>query len=326
MIQVEEQIFIVCSVKGIDESHISDAKKAIDSYKRSSSMVSSVITKPFIFRIPTGSIAGKTLNSDLVEQLQKSIGAIIFIDDLRPNIAYELGFFHGQGKIVLLITNNNVKKTWDYISDLAGCSLLNLHDNSIESGIHNYLNLVYDTLSNKKLAAPELPLVSKNALNEYVKKARIPVNVYQSDFGDAITIDTWGGIVFDIGYNLFPEAKFKIALRKKDYLSSYSIYFRIRFVNSYNERRIISLGITSNNANTWFESNERCLASQPITEDWCLITNSFKNLLLDGQVLGNNKVEFLEIIRVRAGNYKPDPFEKNPAYEIGFIEIIGIDH
>lgn len=329
MIQTEEQIFIVCSVKGTEESEINEAMKSIDSYKLSSSFVCSVITKPYVFRIPSGNTVGSTLNSELVKQLQKSIGAIIFVDDLRPNIAYELGFFHGQGKPVLLITNGNATSTWDSISDLAGCFLLNKKDKLIEKGIHEYLDLVYETLSNIPiLNVPELPLSENNVLKRLVENCDPDFHpiVYFKEFGETIKIDTWGGFLFNTNINLLPDAKFKIVLRKLDINSHYSIYFRIRFINSNNERRKISLGITSTRSNTGFEANERNLPAQPISKNWCLLTYSFKNLLTIGQVLGKNRIECLENVRFRAGDCSMGISPKHPAYEIGYFEIIGKDY
>ena len=88
---------------------------------------------------------------------------------------------------------------------------------------------------------------------------------------------------------------------------------------------MIWLGLTSNSRKTGFEANERNLPSQALTKNWRLLTGSFMELLKAGQVLGVQRVEYLELIRVRAGQYRVDPFAKNPSYELGYCEIIGVD-
>jgi hypothetical protein len=96
-------------------------------------------------------------------------------------------------------------------------------------------------------------------IGELATKAHIPVSMYAGDFGETIRIDTWGGIVFDAGYNLLSDAKFKIALRGESLASTYSIYFRVRFPDPLGVRRSIWLGLTSNQGKAVFEANERNL-------------------------------------------------------------------
>jgi hypothetical protein len=248
------------------------------------------------------------------------------VDDLRPNIAYELGFFHGQGTTVLLVTNNEVERVWRSISDLAGCALLTLSGTGLDLGISEYLNALYAKLaSTHPIRAPELPIRAKNQIGELSKKAQIPTTPYESDFGDAIRVDTWGGVVFEIGANLLPDAGYKIAIRGESYKSTYSIYFHVRFPDSAGTRKSIWLGLTSNQALIGFEANERNLPSQALTQNWRLLTGTFAELLKAGHIYGTPRVEFIELIRVRAGGYKENPFEKNPAFEIGYFELTGTD-
>lgn len=327
MLQTEEQIVIVYSVKGTPRPYIEEAVTAISSYRRSASYVIPAITRALVFEIPSGSVPGVTLGSELTKQLQNSIGAIIFLDDLRPNIAYELGFFHGQGRTVLLVTDKRIEQIWKSISDLAGCALLSLKGNSLTKGVHDYLDGVYDSLvAIRPYPAPELPIQSRNMIGELAKRARIPVSVYAGDFGDTIRVDTWGGIIFDAGCNLLSDAKFKIAIRGESIDSTYSIYFRVRFPDPLGDRRSVWLGLTSNQGKAGFEANERNLPSQALTRNWQFLAGSFTGLLRLGQVLGVQRVEYLELIRVRAGAYQDDPFAKNPSYELGYFEINGIDH
>lgn len=71
MIQTEEQIFIIYSVKSKQKSCIDEACKAISSFQLKSSIVSSVLVKPFLFKIPAASDPGKTLNSELIRAVTK---------------------------------------------------------------------------------------------------------------------------------------------------------------------------------------------------------------------------------------------------------------
>lgn len=325
MMHAEEQILIVHSVNGTPAEHVRNAEEAVKSYRRSASFIP-VVTRPLAFPIPSGSGPGATLGGELTVQLQKSVGAIVFVDDLRPNIAYELGFFHGRGRAVLLITSTPVETVWKSISDLAGCALLRIPKNPIDSGIHDYLDYLYASLAAvAPFRATSLPTSSRNMIAELATRAQIPVRVHQSDFGDAFDVETWGGIIFDVWRNLLPEARFKIAIRTKTFQSTYSLYFRVRFPDADGQRRAVFLGLTSNRATIGFEGNERNLPAQPLTGGWQFLTGSFVELLRAGQVLGVQRVEALELIRVRAGEFQEDPLAKVPGYEIGFMEITGFD-
>ncbi len=321
-----EQIFIVCPA--VYDSRLlnimEEVCSSIRSFKSINYIVDSVNTQPFIFEIPAGASSGFTLNRDLIEQLEISIAAIVFVDELRPNIAYELGFFHGQGKPTLLISKNEVSKIWKEISDLAGCALLIINENQIEVGIHKFLNFVYEQLSRIELiSTSKLPLAKYNMLSKLVEKSRIVVKSRLSDYGLCIKVDSWGGYIFDVDFRLLPQSKFYILLRKLDITANYSIYFRLRFIDCSHQRKTIAIGLTSSRVTTGFESNERNLPSEGISNDWCLLSGSFENLLKKGQILGNNVVEHLEIIRVRA-EYNENRSKLMPAYEIGYFEIVGV--
>jgi hypothetical protein len=322
--QTKEQVFIVYSVKGTLKEHIHEACDAISSFRLKSSIVSSVLVTPFIFELPVTSGPGKTLNTELIKELQNSIGAIIFIDDLRPNISYELGFFHGQGKPVLLLTNQEISSTWASISDLAGVVLADISQRPIKLYIDKYLDQLYIKLAaNPILHITEMPSKEKNGLKKIIQTARIEVQTKKAEYGESIIIDTWGGIIFDVSYNLIQDAKFKIVLRSFE-KAVFSIYFLIKFINSKGETKSIQIGITSSRTNTGFESNERNLATQSISKKWSMLSYTFKSLLEAGQILEKIRVIQLERIRVRS-NYNENAMEKVAAYEIGYFEIIGID-
>jgi hypothetical protein len=162
-------------------------------------------------------------------------------------------------------------------------------------------------------------------LQTLAARAEIPVQLYESDFGEAMRVETWGGVVFGVGQNLTPQAGFKIVLRNIDLHSTYSIYFRVRFRDSASRRQTIALGLTSNQEVIGFESNERNLPAQAATAEWRMLTGRFAELLSLGQILGSHGPEHLEKVRVRAGDYQPDPFAKVGAYEIGYFELNGLD-
>lgn len=320
MLKTVEQILIVYSVSGTPRESIGAAEEAILSYERPES---SVRTEPLIFEVPHGSAPGATLGSELAIQLQHSVGAVVFVDDLRPNVAYELGFFHGRGRTVLLITNSSVESVWTAISDLAGTALVSLQRQDISSAIHSYLNRLYNELGAvKPWQAPELPAAAHNMLAEFARRARVPVTLEEGPFGEMLTVSTWGGVMSDLQLNLLPEAKFKVVLRASSHGAHYSVYFRIRFPDPNGERRRLWLGLTSRKLTTGFEENERTLPAQAPTAEWRLLSGAFSDLLRAGQVLGARPVEFLEAIRIRAGS---PVSETVIPLEVGFLYITGID-
>lgn len=328
MIYTEEQIFIVLSYDDPNwEKNSQNVAISISKFKLPTSFVKSVAIKSYLFKIPFGSSSGTTLNSDLIRQLQNSIGAVVFVDFLKPNIAYELGFFHGQGKPVLFITEGGFKM-WESISDLAGVALLDLSKTNLEEGIHNYLDYLYFKLAHVPVfQLPEIPIKAKNNLKYLVEakgdKGFIP-EIYESDFGATMTIDTWGGLIIRPKCNILPDSKFKILLRSNN-ICEYSIYFLVHFIDASSVRRSIQLGVTSSRSITGFEANERNLPGQRISENWSLLTYSFKQLLSTGQILGENKPYFLERIRFRA-QYNAEDQKKVPSYEVGYLELIGLDN
>jgi hypothetical protein len=310
----------VYSVGGTPRESIHAAEEAIRNYERPES---SVRTEPLVFEVPHGTAPGATLGSELAVQLQQSVGAVVFVDDLRPNVAYELGFFHGRGRTVLLVTNSNIESVWITISDLAGAGLVSLQRQEITVAVHSYLNRLYNELGTvKPWQAPELPVDARNMLAEFARTARIPVILEAGPFGGNMRVDTWGGVMSDLQLNLLPEAKFKVALRASAHGAHYSIYFRVRFPDPNGERRRLWLGLTSRRLTTGFEENERTLPAQAPTGEWRLLSGTFSDLLRAGQVLGARPVEFLEALRIRAGS---PTSETAVPIEIGFLDITGID-
>ncbi len=326
MFATKESILIIYSVSGTSAQDIKSACSSVRSFSYKGSAVVSVCAEPVVFDIPSKASAGATLSSELTKHLNNSIGAIAFLDDMRSNIAYELGFFHGQGKSVLLISNGSIQTLWTTISDIAGSAILITKDTGLESGIHDYLNSLYDELSNSKIWPTfSLPSKDRNMLSSFAKVARVPVVLDKSKFGDSIQVDTWGGIIFDVGFSLLSNSRFKFAVRAVDYSSTFSIYFRVRYRSSKGLRHTIALGLTSNQSRLGFEANERNIPAQSLTSEFRIVTGSFQDLLSHGHIFDAIDIEHLEILRVRAGDYNSIAHKKNPAIELGYFEIMGIN-
>jgi hypothetical protein len=85
-----EQILIIHSVNSTSQEDIDAVQNAIRTF--SSTAKKDVRVEPRVFEIPHGAAPGATLSTELSEQLIASTGAVVFVDDLRPNVAYEMGF------------------------------------------------------------------------------------------------------------------------------------------------------------------------------------------------------------------------------------------
>jgi len=240
-----EQILIVYSVKGTLESDRIEAENSVNNFRIEGSSVS-VNSKSFI--LPDGVNPGTTLANELYDALINSVGAIVFVDDLRPNIAYELGFFHGQGKMVLLVTRKKVEDTWLAISDLAGASLANIENEAVKWHVSKYLKRLYDQLAFSDLRdCTILPKKENNIIEEYADQVDSKYLV-EADFGKGFNIKEWHpGVNFNLGKNLLTNAKFKIVLRQKRVDSLYTVYFKIIYSDSTGEKKDIWIGLTSVN-------------------------------------------------------------------------------
>lgn len=314
-----EQILIVYSVKGTLTGDLEEAQKAVESFKR---VGSTVEVKPHVFKIPDGSAPGATLASELYGNLIRSIGAIVFVDDLRPNIAYELGFFHGQGRLVLLMTKKNIEDIWLTITDLAGTSLARIDKFSIEDYVTKYLNRLYDDLAFSELWESTLfPNKDRNLINKFAKKID-QKHIVDTDFGKGIRINDWKKLDFDIGRNLLPNSKFVIVLRAKKIDSLYSIYFRIKYSDTSVMKKNIWIGLSSVKKMANIQSDERLVPSKNATVDWTIIQGSFSELFKKSFILDKIEIESLNSIRLRAGS---NADQKNSDIEIGYMNIIGLE-
>jgi hypothetical protein len=316
-----ERILVVHSVSGTDASEIDDVAEAIRTFARPDS---SVRTEPEIFRVPTGAAPGATLGTELTRQLRSCIGAVVFVDDLRPNVAYELGFFHGRGRTVLLLTDRDVDAAWMSISDLAGAALHRVNHDSSQPAVHAYLSRLYDELSSMPpWPVSQLPSEEHNLIAKLPDQSKVEgVVKLAGDWGPSLRVSSWNGIDLRVGLNLLPDARFKLVLRAVQQGADYSVYFRVRFQNQTDDRRRVWLGLTSLRRASGFQSEERTFPAQPLTTSWQTLNGGFQDLLERGHLIVGGPSYYLETLRIRAGR----PHLKNAKpIEVGFVEIIGVD-
>lgn len=314
-----EQILIIYSVNGTLKEDINKTENTVKLFKREGSTVE---VEPLVFQVPDGAAPGATLSSELYGNLIRSIGAIVFVDDMRPNVAYELGFFHGQGRLVLLVTKKNIEDIWLTISDLAGTSLAKIDKYSIEDYVNRYLNRLYDDLALSDLWESTLfPNKNRNLINEFALKID-QSRIVDSDFGKGINIKDWNRLDIDVGKNLLKSSKFVIVLRAKRIGSNYTVYFRIKYSDTSATKKDIWIGLSSVKRMANIQSNERLVPSKNATLDWTIIQGSFSELFRKNFILDKIEIESLNTIGFRAGS-KED--QNNSEVEIGYINIIGLE-
>jgi hypothetical protein len=316
-----ERILIVHAISSTDPVELDTVRDAVRSFIR---IDSSVRTEPIVFEIPSGASPGASLASALTEELRACVGAVIFVDDLRPNVAYELGFFHGQGRTVLLLAHRQVDSVWTSISDLAGASLVAVDRVDITTTIHNYLNRLYDELGTiSAWALAELPSRRRNLLREVDELRSNAAFRTDGEWGPLLELDSWNPVDFNVGMNLLPGAGFKVVLRAVKHDADYSIYFRVRFSDRMGVRRRAWLGLTSRRSVAGLDAEERTLPAHAPTLEWQMLTGRFQEVINRGHLQAVSAPFFLESIRVRAGIAGQS--QAKPI-QIGFIEIIGVDH
>jgi hypothetical protein len=313
-----EQILIIYSTAGTPKNELHSVRDAINGFSRPDSTVR---TSGLIFEVPAAAAPGSTLGSELTSQLRSSVGAVVFVNDLRPNVAYELGFFHGQGRPVLLVTPGRVDSVWTAISDLAGAALVSLEHQELTIAVHAYLERLYTELG---LVAPwplpELPSKATNLLNSVsTLNGNLQVKVHEGGpFGNFLRIDSWEPTDIPVDLNLTSAASFKVVLRAAVTGSDFSIYFRVLFADRKGIRRRAWLGLSSSRRSVGLEAFERNLPAERATQQWRLLSANFNDLLIRGLVLGAGPVEHLDQIRFRAGTRN-----SSGSIEIGFVDVIG---
>jgi hypothetical protein len=344
MEKIEEQIFVIYSCGKTDKRDIDDIEKTIENFKnyleeirKKESCLEGLKVNPKSkrYEIPQGSDPGRTTASDIKECIESSIGAIAFLDDLRANVAYEIGYFHGQGRKVMLLTKKKVGETWEKISDLAGVALTVLKPGKTEEIINEFLLNLYKELQRKPYwNLPILPDKARNILNKSEIRNQLTgtkktdsYEITEGEFGKSLIVKKWKGVDIKLGYNIRLDSEFSIALRTRAHNSEYSIYFKIRYTNNNGQRTTLWLGLTSRKRGSRLAQNERTIPAQAATEEWRLLYGSFKDLLKEGEILGFKRVEHIEEIRFRSGDpISKDNNKKNEEksrIEIGYVNFCG---
>lgn len=315
-----ERILLVHSVSATDPQDLRVVEESIRAYRGNDS---SVRVEPVVFGVPGGAAPGATLGTELTNELHACIGAVVFVDDLRPNVAYELGFFHGQGRTVLLLAHHRVDSVWTSISDLAGAALALIDGVDLATVVHAYISRLYDELASVSAwSAAELPSIEHNLLRGLPEQPSKQLLQQGGEWGPFLMVSSWQGIDFDVGLNLLPSAGFKVVFRALHHGADYSLYFLVRFTDRSGSRRRLWLGLTSRRRASGLHADERTFPSQAPTTTWQILTGRFQEMLERGYVFASGPAFYLEKIRVRAGT--PDQSEAKPI-EVGFVDIVGLD-
>jgi hypothetical protein len=322
MYDIQEQVLIVYSVAGTQGTDLTEARNAIENY---SHPASNLRMSPRVFEIPAGAGAGTTLGAELTRELRTSLGAVVFADDLRPNVVYELGFFHGRGTRVLLLTRNPIDSFWLAISDLAGCVLAQLNSTNIDAAISSYLTRLYEDAGR----APSWRLISSptsttNLLAQITSLTTLPQFRTAGPAGPYLEIDTWDHLDIPLQFSLLSEARFHVLVRATGPDAECTIYFNVRLPDRQGERRQVWLGLTSTKRTAYIRREERTIPMQAPTSDWCLLTGSFNELLRSGAMLGSGPVDYVDRVRFRAGRSGESGRVVVPV-EIGYLSISGRD-
>lgn len=327
---VEDGVLIIYSVAKTDGAHKDAVVSAVNEYRRPDIRPDRppdpqrfVRTLAKVFEIPAGAPPGTTLATELTRELKICVGAIAFVDDLRPNIAYELGFFHGKGAPVLLLTTRAPTQSWRRLSDLAGAALARFGPDTITRTVHGYLDRLFDYLERVDTWPNfSLPRSSYNLLMD--EEVELVGKKFDSQpdaaFGRIVSIDLWDKpLDLLINKRLSPEARFSVALRSPAE-APYSVYFEVAFHDAHGQDRNVWLGLSSWLRRADFRNDERNLPADPASKQWRYLTGTFSALLQQAYL---HKVRNITLrrVRFRAG----DPHSTTPSrVEIGYVDILGL--
>jgi hypothetical protein len=256
--------------------------------------------------------------------MDESVAAIAFVDDIRPNIAYEMGIFHGKGRSILLLTRKPLDNVWYALSDLAGAALTDLNVVSIADAVNGYLKALYtDRLRRvNPVTFQSFPSRDTNIL----QRCSIPAHCASfdhSEYGKALRITSWEPTVdIPLGVNLAPTARAHLVMRGNDVTAEYAVYFRVRFKGRKRIKRRVWLGITSLRSDAWLTKNERQFPAQSLTTSWRSVTVDLSDLLRRGSLLGASPPDYLETVRFRAG---PKKGRAITPYEVAFLGLSCLD-
>jgi len=326
---LEDSILIISSIAHTAPLHRQMASMAVREYRRRDIRDDRppdpdrfVRTQPEEFDIPAGAGAGKALNSELVEKLRRCAGAIAFVDDMRPNIAYELGFFHGMGRPVLLLSSTSPEPSWSCFTDLAGSAIQKFTEEHLTAIIHRYLDDLFLKLEDVTiwptytLPDPADNLLSKRGVDlrcdsmEVTKKLPFPrvVRIFEWDHPLNIRINK----------SLSDDARFKVVVRSPEG-AHFSVYFEVGFQDAAGKPRQVWLGLSSWLGRADYRNDERNIPTDPANEDWRFVTGTFSGLQRQGH-LGRVAAASLKRVRIRTG--EPNSTDRS-ILEIGHLEVNG---
>jgi hypothetical protein len=324
---LDDLILIIHSVESTDAAILNKAVQAINAYRREDHRTFRrpdaqryVRTRADKFEIPATAAAGRTLGGALFRHLKSAVGAIAFIDDLRPNIAYEVGFFHGKGVPVLLLSSGAPHGTMAAFSDLCGSPIRRFTAETLAQHIREYLDQLFNNLERRRSwPTYELPCSSQNMLP--LRQLRLYGPRYISEpegtFGPSLKIFLWDQPL-DVMLKgpLSAQTRFKIALRSSDQ-ADYAVYFQVSFRDLLGEERQMWLALSSWITMADFRSDERNLPAARLKDDWHYITGTFGGLLRQGYVSATADLR-LERVRFRTG--KPHS-QAEALLEIGYLNV-----
>jgi hypothetical protein len=315
-----ERLLIVHSVNATSQAERESVKQAVRDFHLAGQTVSVTADE---FGIPQSARPGVTLSSELIERLNACVGAIVFIDDLRPNITYELGYMHGRGRSVLLLSRRPIENSWIDLSDLAGVAIADLNRQDINDAVCGYLQRLYEhELRNvQHVHFFRVPTAEDNLLGRSSTQEGLSQNA--GPFGAMLSMNRYEPpISVAVGKNLSPTARVLVILRAPDRTEHYSIYFRVRYADLNRDPARIFLGVTSHRRDAWITRGERQFPSQTLQPDWRMLALSLSDLLRRGAVLGTGDPDYLEEVWFRVGHRGQ---ERIGTVEVAYLGISGID-
>lgn len=327
---MEDSILIISSVKNTAPHHRQMASLAVSEYRRKQARDDCpppgperlIRTRSEEFKIPASAKPSMALSGELVSKLRGCVGAIAFVDDMRPNIAYELGFFHGMGRPVLLLSESTPEPAWSNFTDLAGSAVQRFTEENLTSLIHEYLDDLFLTLENvDKWPTYTFPNPRDNLLSHRDTELRCDSMelVKKGPFGRMVRLLEWESpLNIPINRSLPEGSRFKIAIRSPEG-AHFSVYFEVGFQDAAGKPRQVWLGLSSWLGQADYRSDERNIPTDPANRDWRFVTGTFAGLLRQGH-LGKVTNSSLKRVRFRAGD--PHSTERS-MIEIGYLEING---
>ena len=318
MVDNHEKILVIFSTKKTEQNDLKTVKSAISSFQLPRL---SIRTNPIVFQIPPRARVGASLGSDLIKEFGECIGAVAFVDDLRPNVAYELGLFHGRGSPVLLMTRKGVDSVSNSFSDIGGAPIADINVTDIKTAINGYLCSLYERHLRNVKTVPIVPMPDKNHnfLVEWAKEGKF-TPFENGPWGPILRIPDWDSVDVSMSLNLFKDAIWYTVIRAGAIGTDYTIYFFICYRDHTSIKRKIWLGVTSTQCDASITGKERLLPSQTPTNNWSFICGCFSDQLSQVSILGDAYPIHIEKIRFKAGtkySNQPSPID------IGFFEING---